>query len=345
MSYNNTQFFQKDTPGINNPTNGIRISHSKVGLVKNSGMESTATYIFTPRQLALIYASEQAHSEETAEFRLLSLPLEIRRNIYQYHFACIINEDNIYKSRYRLIRAGKNCNIYCLNECQTQILAVNRQLYVEAGEVLYGGTIWHISFNSFGPDTDVTSVSDASLRAFRSRPEFHLIRNITIGVMFLTVLPENDSAIDPSITSWAEYSSKRIARDDTRLRLNRELLKVICEILLEAPNLQTLKLLWHDDLEHGISEKKRDCLGELAPLPERVKCTIFMGVEAAEVHPLRYPVRKSDKRRTPTVKEYAIKAELNQYLSTVRQQFQRSQRESPDSSETASLTAIEQSLV
>ena len=189
-------------------------------------------------------------------------------------------------------------------------------------------------------DPDLTTVSDASLRDFRSRPEFHLIRNITVGVIFLTVLPRTEKTRN----YWTEDHGKRVARNNTRLNINRELLRLVCETLLQALDLQTLKLLWHDGLEHGVPEEKRDCLAELAAIPEKVKCTIFMGIEAAAVHPPKNRDCIFGQRRTLTVKECATKAELNRYLSMLRQQFQaRSQRESPEESETASPNAIEQS--
>ena len=149
-----TQFFRKDTLSIS-PTMHLKISHPEADFVNISGMESTSVKTFTPHEIApnasCTVASEQARLEKPGEFRLLSLPLELRRNIYSHYFVCKINS---YDSRYRLVRAGKNCNIYCLRKRQTRLLAMNRQLYIEAREVLYGETIWHISFNSFGPRFD-----------------------------------------------------------------------------------------------------------------------------------------------------------------------------------------------
>ena len=123
--------------------------------------------------------------------------------------------------------------------------------------------------------------------------------------------------------------------DSHRLKVNRKLLDLICETLLLAPSLLTLKVLWHDRLEHGVFKKKRRCLKALARLPETVKCAVFLGLESSTVH-FPHRVIKSRKSvfdgpsRSLSAPEQAAKADLNRHLKTVRQQYQaRSQRESP----------------
>ncbi len=115
-------------------------------------------------------------------FRLFSLPLELRQQIYGYYFVSTLDS---HSTKYHPIEIDKNCNIYCLRKCHTKILTVNRQLYCEARDVLYSETTWHISFNSLNGRPDPEIASTASLQAFRSRPEFGLIKNITVGIMFI----------------------------------------------------------------------------------------------------------------------------------------------------------------
>ena len=241
--------------------------------------------------------------KEMAKFRFLSLPLELRRMIYGYYFYTPVKK---WESRYRLVHADKDCNIYCLTKCNTHLLAVSHQVHDEARDVLYRETIWHFSFNSFTSTsfTSVTAhrnVSDAFLRVFRSRPEFQFMQNVTVGVMFLTGV----------------RASSRTLEDLNRLRVNQKLLKKICQALLQAPNLRTLNVLWHDRIRLGDWGKKQDCLRGLASLPAKVKCTVFLGREAAALHSpevFDYP--------TLSVEKQAAKADLNQYLNTVRQQYQ-----------------------
>ena len=244
----------------------------------------------------------------TSTFPFLSLPLELRREIYGHYF---ISTADLYNSLYHLIEADKNCDIYCLKKCRTGILIVNHQVYLEARDVLYGDTTWHISFNSLNGRPNPETTSDVSLLAFRSRPEFRFIQNITVGVMFYT----------------ARDTSTWTAEDCARLDVNRKLLRFICDILLMAPNLLTLKLLWHDRVDHGDWKSKLDCLKALARLPERVKCAVFLGLESPTVH---FPHRVIKFREALSAQEQAAKADLNQHLKTVRQQYQaRFQRKSP----------------
>lgn len=249
---------------------------------------------------------------EAGNFRFLSLPLEIRQQIYRLYF---ISTRNKYRSSYRLLETDKNCNIYCLTQCRTQILTVNRQLHSEARDVLYSDTTWHISFNSLSGKPEPEIASNASLQAFRSRPEFHLIQNITVGVMFHLTAGFHPSE-DPSddLSAWTP-------EDSIRLEINRKLLNFICETLLQAPNLLSLKLLWHDVIEFGHFKEKRDCLTALARLPETVKCSVFLAAEASTVHfhQVRDPNLKS-----PWAQDYAAKTYLNRFLKTVREQHQAS---------------------
>lgn len=264
----------------------------------------------------------------TITFPLLSLPLELRREIYRHYF---IPTGGPYDNLYHLIEEDKNCDIYCLRKCRSQILNVNHQVYLEARDVLYSDTTWHISFNSLSGRPHPGTASDLSLLEFQSRPEFQFIQNITVGVMFYT----------------AKNTSTWTAEDCQRLEVNRTLLRFICEILLMAPNLLTLKLLWHDRVDHGDWKSKLDCLKALARVPERVKCAVFLGLEAPIVHfphrvikaglsvlPPEYPRRLS-------AQEQAAKADLNQHLKTFRQQYQaRSQRNSPHGFEGISPSVI-----
>lgn len=255
-------------------------------------------------------ASVQLDSVQTDEFRFLSLPLELRRMIYDHYFYTPIQ---IWESRYRLVEADKDCNIYCLTKCHIQLLAVNHQVHDEARNVLYANTIWHFSFNSFTAEsfTSVTAhknVSQAFLRGFCSRLEIKFIQHVTVGVMFLTVMKK----------------FYRILENRNRLRLNRKLLKKICESLHQAPSLRTLNVLWHDRIHIGDWETKQDCLRGLDSLPEKVKCTVLLGCESMVLHS---PENRS--HRTLSVQDQAVKANLNRYLATVRQQYQASsQRES-----------------
>ena len=287
----------------------MEVAEPDVELYVSRRPESDSVKAFTiqnspvkPQHETCATAYVQSFFNETAEFRLFSLPLEVRRNIYHYYFAPTLSR---HESRYHLLQADKNCNIYCLTKCPTHILTVNHQLHDEAQEVLYGDTVWHISFNSFAPGTDHNNVSDASLQAFGSRPEFQFIRNVTVGVMFYPVMK----------------AIHRKAERRSRLRVNRSLLRIIRRTLLNASNLRTVKLLWHDVIERRNWEKKQGCLNPLAKLPEKVKCTIFLGPEAVAVHS---PQLVTNGRRELSDQEHAAKADLNRYLNTIRQQYQAS---------------------
>lgn len=146
-------------------------------------------------------------------FRLLSLPLELRRQIYGYYF---ISTPDIHSTRYHPVETDKNCNIYCLRKCHTKILTVNRQLYCEARDVLYSDTTWHISFNSLNGRPNPEIASTASLQAFRSRPEFGLIKNITVGIMFNTAITKS---------SWTP-------EDCNSLKINRKVRDVMSQFFL-----------------------------------------------------------------------------------------------------------------
>lgn len=256
-------------------------------------------------------ASVRLDSIEIDEFPFLSLPLELRRIIYGHYFYTPIQ---IWESRYRLVEADKDCNIYCLTKCNTDLLAVNHQVHDEARSVLYADTIWHFGFKSFTTDSFTSvmankNVSQAFLQGFRSRLEFQFIQHVTVGVMFLTVM----------------RMCYRTLEDRNRLRLNRKLLKKICEMLHQAPSLRTLNVLWHDRIHIGDWETKQDCLRGLDSLPEKVKCTVFLGHESMALHS---PEIWSN--RILSEQEQAVKANLNRYLATVRQQYQAYlQRESP----------------
>ena len=272
-------------------------------------------------------ASAHIHSIVTAKFRLLSLPIELRRMIYRYYFHNPVDQS---RSKYHLIHGSKYCNIFCLRKCHTQILSVNHQIYDEAVEVLYGDTTWHFSFNSFVSETARKTVPGTFLRRFRSRPGFRFIRKVTIGVMFRTVMR-------PSL---------RTLENCNRLRINRKLLRKICRTLRRAPNLRTVKLLWHDWINCGNLEKKQTCLSSLSKLPEEVRCTVFLGQESAAVYFPGYP---TDSRidLSLSVQEELAKAKLNEYLEAVRREYQASsQHQSPKALEkTSTQNTIDQSSV
>lgn len=266
-------------------------------------------------------ASVHLDSIKPAKFRLLSLPIELRRMIYRYYFH---NPLNTWKSKYRLIQKSKYCNIFCLKKCHTQILSVSHQLYDEAIESLYGDTIWHFSFNSFVSETARKTVRDTFLREFCSRPAFRFIQHISIGVMFLTVM-------NPSLGTL---------EDRSRLRINRKLLEKICNMLRRAPNLRTVKVLWHDSIKVGDWEKKQICLRSLAKLPEGVSCKVFLGRESPALH---FPEIPISTRLALSTDEGLAKAELNEYLEAVRREYQaNSPHKSPEGSEgTSTQNAIE----
>lgn len=273
----------------------------------------------------------QSYFKETGEFPLLFLPLELRREIYRHYFIFTTTE---HTSIYHLIQTDRSCNVHCLRKCRTSILTVNRQIYAEARDSLYNNTIWHISFNSLHRPGSSNSASDAALQAFRSQPEFQFIRHITVGLMFNTRM---------TISVWK-------SEDSDRLKINRELMDYIVEALLHAPSLLTLKLLWHDRIEHGDWGEKRDCLTALATLPETVKCMVFMGAESGIVHPRQgvqdYKSIFADGQKSLSAQEAAAKADLNRHLQTVRQQHQaRSRFESPNGLQNTSPSIIEQSSV
>ena len=276
----------------------------------HSTTEINSVSAFTTKDapLKLVFSTVPVTSTMKREgehrFPLLSLPLELRREVYRHYF--ISSTTTNFSSAYHLVQAGKHCNLYCLRKCHTEILTANRQIYSEARDVLYGITIWHISFKALHWTMIPDPASDASLQAFRSRPEFQLVQHITVGVMFNT---------NTEMSVWTSI-------DTHRLKINRELLQFICETLIQAPKLLTLQLLWHDRIEHGDWEEKRHCLTALARLPERVKCTVFLGVESGTVH-----YRGSfEVRLSLSAQEQAAKADLNRHLQTVRQQYQASSR-------------------
>ena len=146
-------------------------------------------------------------------FRLLSLPLELRQQIYGYYF---ISNPDMHSTKYHPVEIDKNCNIYCLRKCHTKILTVNRQLYCEARDFLYSDTTWHISFNSLNQRPNPKIASTASLQAFRSRPEFGLIQNITVGIMFNTAIMKS---------SWTP-------EDCNRLKINRKVRDFLSQFFL-----------------------------------------------------------------------------------------------------------------
>ena len=279
-----------------------------------------------PENRTCTTASVHLDSIETAKFRLLSLPIELRRMIYRYYFH---NPLDSWKSRYRLVHDSKYCNIFCLRKCHTQILSVNHQLHDEAIEFLYGDTAWHFSFNSFASNpAHKTVVHGTFLQRFRSRPGFRFIRNVTIGVMFLTVMK----------------ASLRTLENRSRLRINRKLLRKICRTLCRAPNLRTVKLLWHDWIDCRDWEKKQTCLSSLSKLPEEVRCKVFLGRESTAVH---FPTNPIDSRLALSIQEELAKAKLNEYLKAVRREYQASsQHKSSEGLEnTSTQNTIEQSSV
>ena len=270
-------------------------------------------------------ASVHLNSIETAKFRLLSLPIELRRMIYRYYFH---NPLDSWKSKYHRVQDSKYCNIFCLRKCHTQILSVNHQLHDEAIEFLYGDTTWHFSFNSFASKSAHKIVHGTFLRKFRSRPGFRFIRNVTIGVMFLTVMK----------------ASLRKSENRSRLRINRKLLRKICRTLRQASNLQTVKLLWHDWIDSGDWEKKQTCLSSLSKLPEKVGCKVLLGRESTAVH---FPENPINSRLGLSIQEELAKEKLNEYLKAVRREYQASsQHESAEGLEkTSTQNTIEQSSV
>ena len=270
-------------------------------------------------------ASVQLDSIQTPKFRLLSLPIEIRRTIFRFY---LHSPHEGWGSRYRLLHDSKYCNIFCLKKWHTQLLLVNHQVHDEAIDLLYEDTVWHFSFNSFVSKIADETVHDTFLREFRARPEFRLIRHVTIGVMFLNVMKEPFRTLENS----------------NRLRINRKLLRKICKMLREAPNLQTVKLLWHDRIDCGDWEKKRTCLSSVAKLPEGVRCQIFLGPEANAVHSHKNSISS---RLGLSIQEEAAKAKLNDYLKAVRREHQASSHhKSPDGLEkTSTQNTLKQSSV
>lgn len=250
----------------------------------------------------------------TKTFDLLSLPPELRREIYRHYF---VSTGDPYSSLYNLIEEDKDCNsvnIYCLKQCRTQILTINRQVYLEARDVLYSDTTWHISFNSSFGGPYPKSISDVSLQAFRSRPEFQCLQHVTVGVMFNTS--------DRKTPTWTPD-------DSHRLKVNEKLLDLICETLLLAPNLLTLKVLWHDRMKHGVFSKKCACLQALARLPDKVKCAVFLGLESTDVHFPHQRIKSrgfSKQRGSLSAEDEAVKADLNRHLNTIRHQYQARKR-------------------
>ena len=273
-------------------------------------------------------ASVHSDSIETTKFRLLSLPIEIRRMIYRYYFHNPLSD---WCSKYHLVQGSKYCNIFCLKKCHTQILTVNHQIHDEATDCLYGDTFWHFSFKSFASKTGHKTVDSTFLRGFCSRPEFRFIRKVTIGVMFRTVMKE----------------SLRTLENENRLTINRKLLKKICKTLRRAPNLQTVKLLWHDKIDCGDWEKKQTCLSSLAKLQEQVRCDVFLGQESTAVHFPRNPVNTLNRGPSLSIQEELAKAKLNEYLNAVRGEYQASSRHksSEGLEKTSTQNTIEQSFV
>ena len=261
------------------------------------------------------------------KFRLLSLPIELRRMIYRYYFHYPFE---VWETKYRRIEDSEACDIYCLKRCNTQILRVNHQLHDEAKEVLYSDTIWHFGFNSFDPGTAPIDVDNRFLQAFIARPEFRFIQNVTVGVMFL-------------MGRITDASVKKIEHEK-RFSINRKLLSKISKTLIQALNLRTLTVLWHDNINQGNWAEKQLCLKKLARIPEKVRCRVIFGREAPMVH---FPNPSDDKyRKHLSVQEQAGKTKLNEYLDKVRKKYQTdSQRTSPKGAgEHLALNAVEQPL-
>ena len=264
-------------------------------------------------------ASVHLNSIETAKFRLLSLPIELRRMIYRHYFHDPLEG---WRSSYRRVDESKYCNIYCLKKCHTQILSVNHQIHDEAIEFLYADTLFHFSFNSFVYKTRHKTVDCTFLRGFRSRPGFRFVRHVTIGVMFL---------------GMKSYKSSR-SEDRNRLRINRKLLKEISKMLRRAPNLRTVQLLWHDCIGRGDWEEKQTCLSSLAKLPEQVRCEVALGRESMAVH---FPDAPGNSHMSLSIEEELAKEELNEYLEDVREEYQTtSQHKSPEGLENTSTRDI-----
>ena len=268
---------------------------------------------------------ENAAASQRAKFRLLFLPIEIRRTIYRF---CLHSPYDGWGSKYRLLHDSRYCNIFCLQKWHTQLLLVNHQVHDEAIDLLYEDTVWHFSFNSLASTTIHETIHDTFLREFRARPEFRFIRHVTIGVMFLTMIKEPFETLE----------------NINRHTINRKLLKKICKMLREAPDLQTVKLLWHDRIDCGDWEKKQTCLSSLAMLPEGVRCQIFLGQEATTVHSHENPISR---RLGLSIQEQAAKAKLNDYLKAVRREHQASSHhKSPEGLEkTSTQNTLKQSSV
>ena len=277
----------------------------------------------TPAKIQTKICSATALVQIHDHFSLLSLPPEIRRIIYAHYFACRVQRLD---PRYYILETDPCCSIYSLKKCHSQILTVSRQLYYEAREVLYRDAIWHLSFKALSFAFDPRYVGDASLQAFRSRPEFRCIRNISVGVMFQP--------------TWKMMSPTSEEEKRMRLKVSRRLLRLISHTLFGAVNLRTVKLLWHDRVGQGDWQKKRDCLKALARLPEKVRCTVHWGSEAAALHSPEF-FGKEDL----SIQEHAAKADLNQFLKIVREQFQaRSRPKSVTGLENNSLSGVEHSV-
>ena len=282
-----------------------------VNLKCEESMISTQSHAAKKQDEICTTASVQLALVQTVKFRLLlSLPIELRRMIYRYYFH---SPSELWQGNYRRIQKSEYCNIFCLKTCDTRILSVNHQLLDEAREVLYNDTIWHFSFRSFDSDIAHKYVDDSFLHEFGSRPAFRFMQNVTIGVMFRPVMKD-------TVTFGA-------LENRNRLRINRKLLRKICRLLRKAPNLRTVKLLWHDQIDYGDWGVKETCLRSLAKLPEKVRCMVFLGDESMAVH---YPGSSVNPRIDLSVQEQAAKAKLNQYLNDVRQRYQAiSQHKSP----------------
>ena len=180
------------------------------------------------------------------QFQFMSLPLEIRRLIYDFYLG--ISKESILRKRAEIEQLNSHHGLSLIaNDLFAKkprlsrhfaILAVSRQIFTEAATLFFGSNIFHHSINTFDSSWDLRQSIvnrdranlEASQKAFR-HPHFDFMKHISLD--YISPFPclglKRSIGSDGSWMSWYRF-------------VDFELCACLEGLIKWAPNLQSLRL-------------------------------------------------------------------------------------------------------
>ena len=187
----------------------------------------------------------------------LSLPLELRYQVY----GCLVAYDPMLPCHYLYSGQDRISTSVVSREgsVDTAILAVNRQIYFEALQFIYGETTWHIDIDYRDRHTTMMDIGQ-----FSCLPGFQHLRKINLNI---NVMDRTPADMQPYLVVRGLTCGNVTAIPD-----KVEVMSWIASTLTNAPALESITISWYDVIRSGILQSQMRCLTPLSKV--NVPCSV-----------------------------------------------------------------------